>query len=419
MPRSISRTLRQGRRPDRRRELRSSLAPATGQHRAGSRSGARPIGSLTPPGANFGTRNGHLRPGARRGLDDQPVGVAVDLAQPRVDVAEADRVGRVARRSSSAARITSGSAPTPSSSTLITASAPASCGGDRDVHRRRPRPPGRAGPRSRPAAGRPGTARRPAAPRAPPQRDPQPLAEAGLLEDEVALGVAQLVGQRGVLTAAAQRVAGEVGELEQQLAGPVGVGAHERRDGGERVVDEVRADLRPQRPQLGLHQPGALRFGAGESRSGRTPSGRPPRPPARASPMCRGRRRRSAPDDGVAVDERGGNRRSAPGSPARRRRRSREHASCGPTARPRGVLDRRVGVRVRRSPPGRRRAARGSTSATAGGARAAPAGAAPPAPRRAGSSPRAAPARPGSRCAACRTWRGRPRCRGHGAGSAR
>ena len=93
------------------------------------------------------------------------------------------------------------------------------------------------------------------------QGDLEPLAEAGLLEHEVALDVAQLLGQRGERAARAQRVAGEVGEVDEQLAGPVGVGAHERGDRGEAVVDEVRADLGAQRPQLGLHDAGA---GAGE-----------------------------------------------------------------------------------------------------------------------------------------------------------
>jgi hypothetical protein len=51
-------------------------------------------------------------------------------------------------------------------------------------------------------------------------------------------------------------VASEVGEVEQQLASPVRVGAHERRDRVERVVDEVRRDLRPQRPDLRFHQSG-------------------------------------------------------------------------------------------------------------------------------------------------------------------
>ena len=42
-----------------------------------------------------------------------------------------------------------------------------------------------------------------------------------------------------------------------EFAGPVGVGAHERGDGVQRVVDEVRADLRPQRKHLGSVEPRA------------------------------------------------------------------------------------------------------------------------------------------------------------------
>jgi hypothetical protein len=66
-----------------------------------------------------------------------------------------------------------------------------------------------------------------------------------LLEHEVALDVAQLLGERRERPTLAQRVAGEVGELEQQLTCPLGVRADEARDGAQGVVDEVRADLGP------------------------------------------------------------------------------------------------------------------------------------------------------------------------------
>ncbi len=46
--------------------------------------------------------------------------------------------------------------------------------------------------------------------------------------------------QHGVLAGRPERVAGEVGELEDQFPRPFRVGAHERRDRAERVVDEVR-----------------------------------------------------------------------------------------------------------------------------------------------------------------------------------
>ena len=52
-------------------------------------------------------------------------------------------------------------------------------------------------------------------------------------------------------------VASEVGELQEQLAGPVGVGTHEAGDGAEGVVDEVRADLCSECSDLGLHEASA------------------------------------------------------------------------------------------------------------------------------------------------------------------
>ncbi len=87
------------------------------------------------------------------------------------------------------------------------------------------------------------------------QGDVQPVTEAGLLQEQVALHRAQLLGQGGELAVLAEGVAGEVGELQQQVAGPVGIGAHEGGDGAERVVDEVRADLRAQGADLGAHEP--------------------------------------------------------------------------------------------------------------------------------------------------------------------
>ena len=101
----------------------------------------------------------------------------------------------------------------------------------------------------------------------------QPVAEARLLEQQVAVDRPQLLGQRRVLAVRAARVAGEVGEVEQQLAGPLRVGAHERRDGGERVEDEVRADLRPQRPHLRLGEPRARLVELGELELPRHPAG--------------------------------------------------------------------------------------------------------------------------------------------------
>ena len=88
-------------------------------------------------------------------------------------------------------------------------------------------------------------------------RHGEPVAEPGLLDDEVGLDRPQLLRERRELAVPAEGVAGELGEVDEQLPGPLGVGARERRDGGQRVVDEVRADLRPQRAHLGLHEPRA------------------------------------------------------------------------------------------------------------------------------------------------------------------
>ncbi len=63
----------------------------------------------------------------------------------------------------------------------------------------------------------------------------QVVPEAGPLERQIAVDVAQLVRQHGVLAGRPERVAGEVGELEDQFPRPFRVGAHERRDRAERV----------------------------------------------------------------------------------------------------------------------------------------------------------------------------------------
>ena len=59
-------------------------------------------------------------------------------------------------------------------------------------------------------------------------------------QPQVAVDRAQLLGERREVAVPAEGVAGEVGELEHQLAGLRGVGVDERRDRVERVVDEVR-----------------------------------------------------------------------------------------------------------------------------------------------------------------------------------
>jgi hypothetical protein len=68
----------------------------------------------------------------------------------------------------------------------------------------------------------------------------------------------ELVGERDVGALAAERVARELGELGQQLARLLGLGVDVAGDRGERVVDEVRRDLRAQRAQLGAREPLAL-----------------------------------------------------------------------------------------------------------------------------------------------------------------
>ena len=86
-------------------------------------------------------------------------------------------------------------------------------------------------------------------------RDVEPVAKAGLLEPQVALDVVELFGERHVGAPIAEQVAGELGEIDQQLARLLGVGMDVARDRGERVVDEMGRDLRSKRPELGLGEP--------------------------------------------------------------------------------------------------------------------------------------------------------------------
>lgn len=67
----------------------------------------------------------------------------------------------------------------------------------------------------------------------------------------------EFVGEGGEVAVPAERVAGEVGELQEQFASAFGVGADEGRDHRERVEDEVRGDLGPKCLDLGLDQAGA------------------------------------------------------------------------------------------------------------------------------------------------------------------
>ena len=81
--------------------------------------------------------------------------------------------------------------------------------------------------------------------------DAQAIAHARLFEREVVAREPDLVGERdGVAAAGVERVAEQVGEAAQRLAGGVGVARHVGADGGEGVEQKVRVELRPQRAQL-------------------------------------------------------------------------------------------------------------------------------------------------------------------------
>ena len=148
--------------------------------------------------------------------------------------------------------------------------------------------------------------------------DPQPhlqtVPEPGLLQQQVALHRPELLGERRVLAVAAERVAGEVRELQQQLAGPVGVGAHEAGDRAERVVDEVRADLRAERPDLRLHRAGAARVELGQVELPRHPARHLLGRPGQAGGVAR-REHLERPHDPLVGDQRchhGGAHRATP-----------------------------------------------------------------------------------------------------------
>ena len=83
------------------------------------------------------------------------------------------------------------------------------------------------------------------------EADVKPVAEAGLLEAQVSLDVGELVGDGDIRPAVTEQISGELREVDQQLARLLGSGVDVARDGGERVVDEMRADLCPQRAQFG------------------------------------------------------------------------------------------------------------------------------------------------------------------------
>ncbi len=71
--------------------------------------------------------------------------------------------------------------------------------------------------------------------------------------------MAELLAEGDVGPAVSEQVTRELGEVGQQLARLLRLCVDLAGDGGERVVDEVRRDLRPQRPQLGLGEALVLR----------------------------------------------------------------------------------------------------------------------------------------------------------------
>ena len=314
----------------------------------------------------LGDPHADLGAGAGRGLDHQAVVVAVDLPQPLVDVAQPDAVAVGLAGQGAAHRV--GSMPTPSSSTQMSASAAVVLGHDRDRARAGlaleavpdgvldQRLDAQERHRHRQHLGRDLHGHL------------QPVAEPGPLQQQVAVDRAQLLGQRRELAVPAERVAGEVGELQQQLAGPLRVGAHERRDRGQRVVDEVRADLGPQRAHLGLHQPGPRRLELGQLELGRHPPrhlvGGPhqARPRSAAPYAARLPTTRSSTMSGATTATRIGQ----SGSP--------QSTPLGPSTSVRPLASRRRGVRhgrvgVQCSPaPSQASSASPSVSATAGGA---------------------------------------------------
>ena len=227
----------------------------------------------------------------------------------------------------------------------------------------------------------------------------------------------QLLGQGGERPAAAERVAGEVGELQQQLARPVGVGPHERGDRGQRVVDEVRADLGPQRAQLGLHRPGALPPEVGQLDLGGHPPGDLLGGPGQAR---RGGRPVGAErgDDAVVGDDRGQHRGAdrAVGVVAGHLGGVQHHRAAGREDLAGVPPDVRPVVGALAVPGQRGRRCRTARSPACPAARA---GGGSRGRRRRGSARRAGGARPARWCAGCRTSPGRPATRGRGVDAGR
>ncbi|MNC05821.1 hypothetical protein D3C75_533150 [compost metagenome] len=88
--------------------------------------------------------------------------------------------------------------------------------------------------------------------------DGQALAKAGLLYLQIGLAVLLLLPQRGQAALALEVLAKEQGEVQQQLACPLGVAPGNGTDGIEGVEQEVGIDLRLHQLELGLHQQSLL-----------------------------------------------------------------------------------------------------------------------------------------------------------------
>ena len=295
---------------------------------------------------------------------------------------------RRSRRRRARVSSTSGSMPTPSSSTLISANAPGVGCGDRDAaaallrleavphgvlderldreerHDRREHLGGDL------------------------QRHLQPVAEPGALEAQVAVDRAQLLGHGREVAVPAERVAREVGELEHELAGLRGVGVDERRDRVERVVDEVRADLRAERAHLGLGERGARGVELAELDLRGDPVGHLAGRAHEAGPH--GRRERDDGADGPAAARGSARRRHpSPGRPMRMRR-----CTCGLPDALASAASAAARPRATASSPSTVTRARAVDEREASRSRGAPAGSGRPASRRprrcrrAGASPR-------------------------------
>jgi hypothetical protein len=96
------------------------------------------------------------------------------------------------------------------------------------------------------------------------QADRQAVTEARALKLQVRVHEPQLFGERSVLAVLAECPANELREADEQVPGPFRIGADEGFDRGQRVVDEMRADLGAEEVELRLHRAGARGVKLGE-----------------------------------------------------------------------------------------------------------------------------------------------------------